>query len=963
MKRRRTDGYDLSVQPSTPSTRQLVLEEIDLELGLRQRLSDTVRSRLTWALLLQEALENNLQGTNDTGFQDAALDTLQVLEKPCNILLERDITIFEKPVLLLSLSQPSTALGTPEAPSTPQFSARNSSSRIRGLPRAPLQPARKLLYLRNTSTDPPAIAKLACPDCARSDFSNLQGLLNHCRLRHGREYGSHDECMQSCAILVPDEERDTVVATGTEVGGISLPSLRRLFEIAVGAGDKVLIPGIRPREEKSAAAAQETSSEAQDQIQSTHVTRTLGHHKDTPALAPFLGRAPKRRTVHVYDDLATIVDIVSVNDRPTDSTEQAKPRWRMPYRHRNIARPELDEVPPDLPEGAPQSENSGPQKGLAQASVSAVPNVASSRFHIVARVKVADHSLWLSQERRPVALPEYTHRWRLSVSSPSYSLHITTFLAKLTVTCLTDPPPAPLAEPIVVTAPPFIATGATDRPFLARLTFTWVGNQNAPMDVDHWVELDPLRLAHAILGDEQVFDVELDRNTELLPLRGDTRKVGWHDDDHEHSTSTLRALGCDKSMGREDGTGDTAADSGYEATLRALLSQVPITAKGALYKVWERTDILSESSDVKARAAPQAPLMLVPSRAQWKNTVLGRRKAVEMSRARALREAYERHVVLVRDKSAHPPLTTADIYRWMVDNDVFPRLRDRAEHRAREAPTEGAVQIRPKGDSYCHFCGLNSQVHPTGVKTEETERKGVPAILAPSNRKNLSACLTFNGGGTRLPVFDVRRLLDQALSPGSVQDMPYGVSKKLLTASKLTANSNPAPAALLSIAHPQFVTAIRSMTERWNLEHCEAPVHAFSRIQDGLIARTELSRSRQEMVDHLAPYALLAAVTNSMIRLLVRSGADAVGQDEAALRSLRGRRKAGSGLGGARRVMTPSHVVRGLVAGAQRGSVEAAALLCVARLGIGKDHARTQVAGVVGIDSKVKMEEEDLGVL
>lgn len=75
-------------------------------------------------------------------------------------------------------------------------------------------------------------------------------------------------------------------------------------------------------------------------------------------------------------------------------------------------------------------------------------------------------------------------------------------------------------------------------------------------------QLDPLRLAHAILGDEQVFDVELDRNTELLPLRGDTRKVGWHDDDHEHSTSTLRALGCDKSMGREDGTGDTAADSG-----------------------------------------------------------------------------------------------------------------------------------------------------------------------------------------------------------------------------------------------------------------------------------------------------------------------------------------------------------------------------------------------------------------
>jgi len=34
-----------------------VLEELDVELGLRQRLYETVHSRLSWALLLQEALE------------------------------------------------------------------------------------------------------------------------------------------------------------------------------------------------------------------------------------------------------------------------------------------------------------------------------------------------------------------------------------------------------------------------------------------------------------------------------------------------------------------------------------------------------------------------------------------------------------------------------------------------------------------------------------------------------------------------------------------------------------------------------------------------------------------------------------------------------------------------------------------------------------------------------------------
>lgn len=34
-----------------------------------------------------------------------------------------------------------------------------------------------------------------------------------------------------------------------------------------------------------------------------------------------------------------------------------------------------------------------------------------------------------------------------------------------------------------------------------------------------------------MLGDEQVFDVELDRNTQLLPVRADVRKLTWKDED------------------------------------------------------------------------------------------------------------------------------------------------------------------------------------------------------------------------------------------------------------------------------------------------------------------------------------------------------------------------------------------------------------------------------------------------
>jgi len=63
-------------------------------------------------------------------------------------------------------------------------------------------------------------------------------------------------------------------------------------------------------------------------------------------------------------------------------------------------------------------------------------------------------------------------------------------------------------------------SSTTDMPFLARVTLTWAGPQHALMEVEHWVELDPFHTAlNPVLGDEQIVDVELDRHTELLPLR------------------------------------------------------------------------------------------------------------------------------------------------------------------------------------------------------------------------------------------------------------------------------------------------------------------------------------------------------------------------------------------------------------------------------------------------------------
>jgi hypothetical protein len=46
----------------TGQTKQLVLDELDLELALKDRVANTLQSRITWALLLQESLEKDLNG-------------------------------------------------------------------------------------------------------------------------------------------------------------------------------------------------------------------------------------------------------------------------------------------------------------------------------------------------------------------------------------------------------------------------------------------------------------------------------------------------------------------------------------------------------------------------------------------------------------------------------------------------------------------------------------------------------------------------------------------------------------------------------------------------------------------------------------------------------------------------------------------------------------------------------------
>ena len=336
---------------------------------------------------------------------------------------------------------------------------------------------------------------LTCPTCLRTSFTSLQGLLNHARIAHGIEWGSHDECIRACAVPqgigeggeqvnADERSRELNLEDGTEVGtgaGI-LPGLRSLFQIAVG--DDPHSASYHHRLDTGGDEGDERGGGGEGEGGGSgggHITRTLGLHKDTPALAPFLGRAVRRRGIRVWDDEGSEVDIDEFSDGgenkenwdadvgedkaeevaeghcdsdilmadippthiPHQQTGKRKRVWHMPYAHRNVAKDTDSSSPPiqtliltersamegtaisnihtsantpastsaaALPASHTPTHSPTRTQPHTQTQIGAAPSpdtnttisstgptaaTARSRFHIVARVIVADRSLWV----------------------------------------------------------------------------------------------------------------------------------------------------------------------------------------------------------------------------------------------------------------------------------------------------------------------------------------------------------------------------------------------------------------------------------------------------------------------------------------------------------------------------------------------------------------------------------------
>lgn len=885
----------------------MVLEELELEIGIRQRLADVAQRRLQWALMLKSALEDEEThtGISATEFKSAALDALASIEEPLKLLRHESVVVPEPSPQQAGVSD-SPSLYTNE-PSRARRGVRSN--------RVTRNTAEKLLFVRLNPSDnaegSATIAKLACIDCGRSDFPKMQGLLNHCRIRHSRSYGSHDECIQECAVSVNDDtEREWILQHGTEVpagNAVSLPSLRRIFEQAVGTSDENpfsastktnTASGLPKKGENEASASSDTPAHQDRSLPhtSTQLSRTLGHHKETPTLAPFLGRTSKRRDITLHHEELDI-DIGEFTSSTTDGTRQRL--WSMRYHGRSKARSELDEDPIEGLEMVPPVNDSLPAHPSSTEGTGKTSE--GTRFHILARISISDRSQWIPPDHRPAEYPEHTHQWMISVDSPSYSRHVTTFLSSMTVTSLTDSVPPLLSSPVIVSEPPFILRGTSSAPFLANLKLnlapTLLGNDPPSLDVQHWVDLDPFKHANPALGDEQMLDVELDRTTVFLPLRENRIPLRWGADRGDISGENSGLRSQDESI------------PAWEERLKSLLPKFPMTVK-----------------DAKTRHPPKLQYRLVLNTASLLKLPTGRRKSIEMARARALADEYHRGLP---SREGLIPLTPIDVFRWLEDENQFVRPESIPEI-VLPAPTVLASVAPASEQGFCLWCGLSLNAHTKGVKPEA----GVSGPPVCPQRPNGSAI------AARLPLFDVYSLTDTSAAPAL---FPGALALRASRTGWVLDKKNAAlfhPRVLVAATDPGLTVSIRKLTSALLTPTIRTRNNSGD-ASDATFPLSAFGESLGEVASTLAPYALMGLLLKPLVRRVFQSALPHVhavplpGTSGPLVSKPRRKIKPA--------VLSPYHILYGLRQSACENTTSAMLLLLLARLGADADEVPGRV--------------------
>ncbi|KAH7340725.1 hypothetical protein B0J17DRAFT_715912 [Rhizoctonia solani] len=832
--------------------RAILTHQIELEIALRKRVTSVIEARIAWAEQLKRALIKG-QGKQVT------LDPIQAKRQA--------IESFR------ALHSP-LDLG-------PHTSHPRGSSLFASEPTTPYPPSStpsKYLYLVPQSSDH-TLLLLSCPhpSCPTPHPSaTLQGLLNHARIAHGPSYAyaSHDQFLRSPGVstlidaIQEPEKYARIVSEGVHVKLGGVRGLRELFEGAVGGAG-------------------------------------LGLSADTGELAKLLGRKVRKGEIRVFGQ-DEVVDVESV-DEPVENERWKRYGVWAPRRERRVAPAggdEEDELVQD------PSTAAAPQRAHTQAPAAQHASGAS-RFHIKKRVVISDWSRAL--RRSSVQADGPTHRWMVRLTAPSYSDHITTFLSAIRVQCASVPPV--FEDTITCSLPPFAISRLSKQPFLARITLVFVDENTKDVVITHWVDLDPVRSGSITLGAEQIFDVELNRNAQLLPTDTSADHVSnsvlWSQDRGESDSISNTQGPVNELVVKHEPPAENYLSTEDIVDERVLVEEdlepihdrlVPI-----LGKLRARLPLTMEDT-ARVGHAPQVPYMLFDSRDELVDAVHGRRKAIEMCYTRAMLGMLKTEYTSFDadlDPNLVESLTTARLYAHLLSEKVFPRpelyIASIKVEEATPVPEEPAPSTSER-TQYCGACGLDISRHPSTSWT-----------LGPSK----FACIASRPRGR--PTCDIglwttlrpsRDLVQRVnLAPGAITTL--GVRESLRGASQL-----------VDCVSPQMTMAFHALTRSWGLKTFAyaAKRHNTNNQLEAKLPLELLGVDASHVDRTLAPHALLTLIAEIFIKRLTKEALRARSEMLGELARVPGKS-----------TLTSTHVSRALMDG--RNSEGWLPLIAVARIG------------------------------
>ena len=167
------------------------------------------------------------------------------------------------------------------------------------------------------------MVKLVCLDCRRSNFSSVQGFINHCRIAHSRQFLNHDTAIDASGEEIDAETEGSLgesnsSAQTTASAGLVHPLIRSAH--LLGSNRAAIEPAASTRRKKSqprtTPVIQRSSQEPVPPISTPQQSR----HMSYPTTTPTVAFNPSPRTPHLSALIARTGREVDLNEAVSQAT-------------------------------------------------------------------------------------------------------------------------------------------------------------------------------------------------------------------------------------------------------------------------------------------------------------------------------------------------------------------------------------------------------------------------------------------------------------------------------------------------------------------------------------------------------------------------------------------------------------------------------------------------------------------